>query len=188
MPMDDNNGETYTIIQAKKIIRLMPGKRKNQFVLLLVAMLLLAFAETISVGLIAFYAAAIYDPLSTLETLYVDFVRFLFGSSLFDTPKILISVMSVAVICTVVFNFFAGGLFIPYPVSVLVTYAMYVVTLPNLIYTIPLCTFGFLCYMTLVESGSFEVPTEALLKDVPLLFVGLLWTVMIRYTIYVLPK
>lgn len=72
--------------------------------------------------------------------------------------------------------------------AVLVTYAMYVVTRPRLIYTIPLCTYGLLRYMMLVVSGRFEDPTEALLKDVQLLIVGLLWTVMIGYTIYFLPK
>lgn len=68
--------------------------------------------------------------------------------------------------------------------AVLVTYTMYVVTRPTLIYTVPLCCFGILRYILRVKAGFGGDPTESLLKDAPLFAVGLLWVVMIGYGIY----
>ena len=68
--------------------------------------------------------------------------------------------------------------------TVLVTYAMYVVIHPGLLYTIPLCCFGLLRYMYRVLKGANGDPTDALLRDKVLLVVGLLWLMMISYTLY----
>ena len=68
--------------------------------------------------------------------------------------------------------------------AVLVTYTMYVVTRPTLVYTVPLCCFGIMRYIMRVKAGLGGDPTESLLKDAPLLAVGLLWAVMVGYGIY----
>ena len=68
--------------------------------------------------------------------------------------------------------------------TVLVTYAMYVVAHPGLLYTIPLCCFGLLRFMYRVIKDSDGDPTDALLRDKVLLVVGLLWLMMISYTLY----
>ena len=68
--------------------------------------------------------------------------------------------------------------------AVLVTYSMYVLPHKNLLYSIPLCTFGLLRYMMRVKSGKGGDPTESLLKDRALFIVGLLWTILVGYSIY----
>lgn len=68
--------------------------------------------------------------------------------------------------------------------AVLVTYAMYVISRPALIYTVPLCVYGLLRYMFIVKSGEQGDPTEALIKDANLFFVGVIWTAMIGWSIY----
>ena len=68
--------------------------------------------------------------------------------------------------------------------SVLVTYAMYVIHRPVLVYTVPLCTFGLLRYMLLVKSNRYGDPTESLLKDFPLCVVGLLWVALVGTATY----
>ena len=68
--------------------------------------------------------------------------------------------------------------------SVLVTYTMYVITRHSMVYTVPLCCFGLLRYMLRVHQGLGGDPTDALLKDIPLFSVGLIWTIMVGWAIY----
>ncbi len=70
--------------------------------------------------------------------------------------------------------------------SVLVTYAMYVLTRhsPLLVISIPLCCFGMMRYIYRVQSGQGGDPTESLTKDLPLLVVGFLWTVLVGWVTY----
>ena len=68
--------------------------------------------------------------------------------------------------------------------AVLVTYSMYALQRPALLYTVPLCTFGLLRYMLRVMSGLGGDPTESLLKDMPLFLVGLIWSGMVGWSIY----
>ncbi len=68
--------------------------------------------------------------------------------------------------------------------AVLVTYTMYVISCPALIYTVPLCVYGLLRYMFIVKSGEQGDPTEALLKDIPLFLVGIIWATMVGWSIY----
>ena len=68
--------------------------------------------------------------------------------------------------------------------SVLVTYAMYALHKPKLIYSVPLCLFGLLRYILRVCSGKGGDPTESLLKDCILLVVSLLWVMMVVWSIY----
>lgn len=68
--------------------------------------------------------------------------------------------------------------------AVLVTYAMYALNRHALIYSVPLCLFGLLRFMFRVSSGKGGDPTESLLKDWPLLAVGVLWVMMVFWSIY----
>jgi 4-hydroxybenzoate polyprenyltransferase len=68
--------------------------------------------------------------------------------------------------------------------AVLVTYAMYTLNKQMLIYSVPLCLFGLLRYMFRVTSGKGGDPTESLLKDWLLFVVGLLWVLMVVWSIY----
>ncbi|MFZ5763486.1 MAG: decaprenyl-phosphate phosphoribosyltransferase [Thermodesulfobacteriota bacterium] len=68
--------------------------------------------------------------------------------------------------------------------AVLVTYAMYVVAHPGLLYTIPLCCFGLFRLMFRVIKNSNGDPTEALLHDKVLLIVSVLWLAIILLAIY----
>lgn len=70
--------------------------------------------------------------------------------------------------------------------AVLVTYTMYVISRHSalLVCTVPLCCFGLLRYLLLVQSGKCDDPTESLTRDIPLFVVGFLWTVMVGWGIY----
>ncbi|MHB8121820.1 MAG: decaprenyl-phosphate phosphoribosyltransferase [Desulfuromonadaceae bacterium] len=68
--------------------------------------------------------------------------------------------------------------------AVLVTYAMYALNRHTLIYSVPLCLFGLLRYMFRVSSGQCGDPTESLLKDRLLFVVGLLWVLLVVWSIY----
>lgn len=68
--------------------------------------------------------------------------------------------------------------------AVLVTYAMYVVAHPGLLYTIPLCCFGLFRLMYRVVKESNGDPTEALLQDKVLLGVSLLWLLLVSLAVY----
>lgn len=68
--------------------------------------------------------------------------------------------------------------------AVLVTYAMYTLNKQMLIYSVPLCLFGLLRYMFRVSSGQGGDPTESLLKDWLLFVVGVLWVLMVLWSIY----
>jgi 4-hydroxybenzoate polyprenyltransferase len=68
--------------------------------------------------------------------------------------------------------------------AVMVTYAMYTLNKQMLIYSVPLCFFGLLRYMFRVSSGQSGDPTESLLKDKLLFAVGVLWVLMIVWSLY----
>jgi 4-hydroxybenzoate polyprenyltransferase len=68
--------------------------------------------------------------------------------------------------------------------AVLVTYTMYAISRHSLVYSVPLCTFGLLRYMFRVKSGFGGDPTESLLKDLPLFVTGILWAMLVAWSIY----
>ena len=70
--------------------------------------------------------------------------------------------------------------------SVLATYSMYALTRHSslLLYSVPVCCFGLLRYMFRIRSGKSGDPTESLVKDVPLLIVGIVWVSMVGWGIY----
>ena len=70
--------------------------------------------------------------------------------------------------------------------TVLATYSMYALTRHSslLLYSVPLCCFGLLRYMFRIRSGKSGDPTESLVKDLPLLIVGVVWVSMVGWGIY----
>lgn len=80
-------------------------------------------------------------------------------------------------------NFLEGALFMSGG-SVLVTYTVYVVQRPWLVYTVPLCCFGLMRYAFRIQIGRSGDPTESLLRDPWLFSVGILWTIMIGWGVY----
>lgn len=80
-------------------------------------------------------------------------------------------------------GFFEGSMFIS-GAAVLVTYTMYVLANPMLVYTVPLCCFGLLAYLFRVLLGQGGDPTQALLRDPVLLVVGLAWVALVGWGIY----
>ncbi|GAW66666.1 phosphoribose diphosphate:decaprenyl-phosphate phosphoribosyltransferase [Geoanaerobacter pelophilus] len=69
--------------------------------------------------------------------------------------------------------------------AVLVTYAMYTtINRTTLVYSVPLCCFGLFRYILRVQSGQSGDPTESLLKDRALLFVGVVWVALVGWSIY----
>lgn len=81
---------------------------------------------------------------------------------------------------------FLEGLLFMTGSAVLVTYSMYVISIHSslLLYTVPLCCFGLLRYILRVQSGRDGDPTESLVKDLPLLTVGILWMFLVGWGIY----
>lgn len=68
--------------------------------------------------------------------------------------------------------------------AVLVTYTMYTLRHPGLLYSVPLCCFGLLRYILRVKTGHGGDPTESLLKDPWLLAVSATWSVMVGWGMY----
>ena len=68
--------------------------------------------------------------------------------------------------------------------AVLVTYSIYATETPLMVYTVPLCFFGLLRYLLRIKSGWSGDPTEALVKDVPLLVIGILWVLLVAWCVY----
>ena len=68
--------------------------------------------------------------------------------------------------------------------AVLVTYAMYAIAIPLMVYTVPLCVFGLLRYLMHIKAGGEGDPAETLLKDPTLFVVGILWVVMVGVSVY----
>jgi len=85
-----------------QVYRLCPPPFQRRFWWLLAAMLLLALVETATVGLIAFYAAAVSDPLSTLRLAALQSLRtFPWLEAALATPRALIGSLSLLVMLAV---------------------------------------------------------------------------------------
>ncbi len=68
--------------------------------------------------------------------------------------------------------------------AALVTYALYTLDRKSgLFYTVPLAAFGLVRYIYIVKQGRGD-PTEALMFDMPILSVGIVWAFMIGLIIY----
>lgn len=80
-------------------------------------------------------------------------------------------------------GFLAGTMYMT-GAAALVTYAMYCVPRPVLVYTVPLCCFGLFRLLLRTQSGKGGDPTESLFKDGWLFAVGFLWVAMVGWCIY----
>lgn len=70
--------------------------------------------------------------------------------------------------------------------AVLVTYTMYVIARPALVYTVPLCCYGLFRYTLLVKAGGNGDPTASVLGDRQLFSVTALWLAFVGLAIYVI--
>jgi 4-hydroxybenzoate polyprenyltransferase len=68
--------------------------------------------------------------------------------------------------------------------AVLVTYALYAIGHPPMVYSVPLCMFGLLRYLMRIKRGASGDPTESLLKDFPLLVTGIIWVIFTAWSVY----
>ena len=80
-------------------------------------------------------------------------------------------------------GFLEGALYLS-GAAVLVTYSIYTISTPHLVYSVPLCMYGLLRYLMRIQSGQSGDPSESLIKDLPLLITSLLWVLMIGWSIY----
>lgn len=80
-------------------------------------------------------------------------------------------------------GFLEGAMFLSGAV-VLVTYAMYAINTPFLVFSVPICMFGLLRYLLRVRQGGSGDPSEALIRDVPLLVISLLWVLVVGWSVY----
>jgi len=68
--------------------------------------------------------------------------------------------------------------------TVLVTYSIYVIGRPFLIYTVPLCCLGLLRYLHRIWCGQSGDPMEILINDRIMLIISICWLLVISYSIY----
>jgi 4-hydroxybenzoate polyprenyltransferase len=80
-------------------------------------------------------------------------------------------------------GFLEGGMYLS-GAAVMVTYAMYAIGHPPMVYSVPLCMFGLLRYQMRIKGGASGDPTESLLKDFPLLVTGVIWVIFVAWSIY----
>nr|WP_320050595.1 ABC transporter ATP-binding protein [uncultured Desulfuromonas sp.] len=100
-----------------QIVKLIPARLKRRLSWLFLYMLILACAETVVVGMIAFYAAAVSDPVSTARLpLILKLKQLPFFADILSSPKAIISVLSLAVILVLpIKNVFRG--FVTYRIA-----------------------------------------------------------------------
>jgi len=68
--------------------------------------------------------------------------------------------------------------------SVLVTYSIYSISTPMLVYTVPVCMYGLLRYLMRIQAGQSGDPSESLIRDIPLLLTSVLWLLMVGWSVY----
>ncbi|MCP3177407.1 ABC transporter ATP-binding protein/permease [Desulfuromonas sp. KJ2020] len=100
----------------RRIFEKLPSVRKRQFWGLTGVILVLALTETLAVGLISFYAAAVSDPESTLKIGFISYAETFLGEGGDFTKKSLIGFLSLAVVFAVIFKNTLRGAFV-YSVS-----------------------------------------------------------------------
>ena len=80
-------------------------------------------------------------------------------------------------------GFLEGAMFLSGSAT-LVTYSVYAISTPMLVYSVPLCLFGLLRYLMRILSGRSGDPTEALVKDTSLFVTGILWVLIVCWSVY----
>lgn len=115
VPLKNESGRS-PLNYYRQVFEQLPSTRKRQFWSLAGLMLVLALAETLAVGLISFYAAAVSDPESTLNIGFISYIENLGGEEFDFSKKSLIGFLSLAVILAVIFKNTLRGFFV-YSVS-----------------------------------------------------------------------
>jgi len=80
-------------------------------------------------------------------------------------------------------GFLEGALYLS-GAAVLIVYAIYTITTPYLVHSVPLCMYGLLRYLMRIKLGLNGDPSESLIKDFPLLMTSLLWVLIVGWSIY----
>jgi len=84
-----------------RVFRLSPKAMRRSFLFLFAAMLLLAFVETATVGLIVFFAAAVSDPTASIQLPAIKALKEIpFISPFIQSPKAMIGSLSILMILT----------------------------------------------------------------------------------------
>jgi ATP-binding cassette, subfamily B, bacterial PglK len=98
------NPKKYKIIYYFiKVLGYIPSHRRKQYGGLLGLMFLSSFLETITVGVIAFFASSVSDPTEVLQSRYIRYVHQYLGEDFLSSPGELIGTLSVLVIvCLIV--------------------------------------------------------------------------------------
>jgi len=105
----NNSSIKYQIIVLWQIVSMMPEKFRKHFWMLLASNFILALVETGTVGIIAFFAAAVSDPNATIQTDFIRYAGYVFGNTPFSSPKLMIGTLGMLVIfCVVLKNFCSG--------------------------------------------------------------------------------
>lgn len=68
--------------------------------------------------------------------------------------------------------------------ATLVTYSIYAISTPLLVFSVPLCMFGLFRYLFLLQSGRSGDPSEALVRDLPMLIISFLWLLVVGWSVY----
>jgi ATP-binding cassette, subfamily B, bacterial PglK len=90
--------ETFSIIWAfKEILPRLPQKRQNQFFLLLAGLVVAALIETFALGVLAYFASTMTDPISAVDSWWIKLASEFFGFSFLIDPKGLIIFLGAAV-------------------------------------------------------------------------------------------
>ena len=111
VPLKNESGRS-PLNYYRQVFEQLPFSRKRQFWSLAGLMLVLALAETLAVGLISFYAAAVSDPESTLKVGFISYVENWGGEGFDFSKKSLIGFLSLAVILAVIFKNTLRGFFV----------------------------------------------------------------------------
>jgi ATP-binding cassette, subfamily B, bacterial PglK len=98
------NPKKYEIIYYFiKVLGYIPPHRRKQYGGLLGLMFLSSFLETITVGVIAFFASSVSDPTEVLQSRYIRYVHQYFGDNILSSPGELIGTLSILVVgCLIV--------------------------------------------------------------------------------------
>jgi ATP-binding cassette, subfamily B, bacterial PglK len=86
-----------------KVLGYIPPHRRKQYGGLLGLMFLSSFLETITVGVIAFFASSVSDPTAVLQSRYIRHIHQYLGEDILSSPGELIGTLSVlVVVCLIV--------------------------------------------------------------------------------------
>jgi 4-hydroxybenzoate polyprenyltransferase len=68
--------------------------------------------------------------------------------------------------------------------AVIVTYSIFAIAKPMLVYTVPFCMFGLLRFLMRIKAGESGDPTDVLTNDIPLLVVSISWLLLVSWCVY----